>query len=110
MARIVVQLSLNSLEAVEGTCDQRRLWSACADAQADLSLRWSHKSYCRFSRALAQIYFNVSERIRLLKCLRAHAALETTILSYDESMKPRLQFPFFYVFFVSEGNLYTDLI
>ena len=25
-----------------------RLWSDCADAQADLSLCWSHKSYCRF--------------------------------------------------------------
>ena len=25
------------------------------DAQADLSLRWLHKSYCRFCHALAQI-------------------------------------------------------
>ena len=44
--------SLDSLEAVEGTCDQR--------AQADLSLRWSHKSYCRFCRALAYIQEAVS--------------------------------------------------
>ena len=45
--------SLRSLNAVEGTCDQRRLWSDCANAQADLSLRWSHKSYGRFCNALA---------------------------------------------------------
>ena len=35
-----------------------RLWSDCADAQADLSLRWSHKSYCKFCRAMAQIFFS----------------------------------------------------
>ena len=44
---------LDSPRSIEGTCDQRRLWSDCADAQADLSLRWPHKSYCRFCRALA---------------------------------------------------------
>ena len=53
MARILFYPSLNILEAVEETCDQRRLWSDCADAQADQSLRWSHKSYYRFCRALA---------------------------------------------------------
>ena len=46
--------SLDSLEAVEGTFDQRILWSDCADVQADQSLRWSHV-YCRFCRALAQL-------------------------------------------------------
>ena len=49
MARVLVYPSFDSPEAVEGTYNQRRLLSACADAQADLSLRWSHKSYCRFS-------------------------------------------------------------
>ena len=34
---------------------QPRLWSDCADAQTDLSLRWSHKCYCRFRLALAHI-------------------------------------------------------
>ena len=29
----------------------------CANAQADLSLRWSHKSYRRFCRALALFFF-----------------------------------------------------
>ena len=41
--------------AVEGTCDKWSLWSDCADGQADLSLHFLHKSYCRFCRALAQI-------------------------------------------------------
>ena len=50
-ARVLVHPSLDSQEAVEGTCDQRRLWSDCVDAQADLSLRWSHKSRCRVYRA-----------------------------------------------------------
>ena len=53
IARVLVYLSSHSLEAAEGPCDQRRLWSDCADAQADLNLRWSHKSYCRFCHALA---------------------------------------------------------
>ena len=52
----LVYPSLDSLEAVEDTCDQRILWSDCADAQADPSLCWSHKSYCRFCRKLAQMY------------------------------------------------------
>ena len=53
--QVLVHSSLNSIEAVEGTCDQRRLWSDCADAQADLSLRWSHKSSSRFCRALGHL-------------------------------------------------------
>ena len=32
-------------------------WSDCVDAQADLSLCWLHKSYCRFCRALAHIVY-----------------------------------------------------
>ena len=54
MASILVHPSLDWLEAVEGTCDQRRLWWDCVDAQADWSLRWSHKSYCRYCCAQAQ--------------------------------------------------------
>ena len=54
MPKVLVYSSLDSPGAVEGTCDQRRLWSDCADAQADLSLRWSHV-FLRICRALAQI-------------------------------------------------------
>ena len=55
MARVFIYHFLDSPEAVEGTCDQQRLCSDCADAQSDQSLSWSHKSYCRFWRALAHI-------------------------------------------------------
>ena len=55
MARVPVHPYLDNLEAVEGACDQRRLWSDCADAQSDLSLCWSHKSYCRFYHAMTHI-------------------------------------------------------
>ena len=54
MARILVYPSSDSPEAVEGTCDQRRLRSDYAKAQVAMSLRWSHKSSCRFC-ALAQL-------------------------------------------------------
>ena len=62
MARVLVYPSFNSPDAVKGTCDQRRLWSDSADAQSDLSLRWSHKSYCRFCRALAQFLYPIDIR------------------------------------------------
>ena len=55
MATVPLSLSFNRPEAVACTCDQRILWLDYADAQADLSLRWSHKSYCRFYRALVPI-------------------------------------------------------
>ena len=48
MARVLVYPSLDSPGAVEGTCDQRRLIRL-----RDLSLHLSHKSDCRFCRALA---------------------------------------------------------
>ena len=57
VARVLVYPALDSLEAVKGTCDQRKLRSDCADAQSDLSLRWSHKSSCRSCRALVYIIF-----------------------------------------------------
>ena len=60
---------LDSLEAIESTCDQRRLYSDCADAQTDLSLRYSHKSYCRFRRALA--HYSIYQLIMWSDCERA---------------------------------------
>ena len=36
---------------------QRRLWSDWTDAQADLSLRWAHMSFCWFCCTAAQIKF-----------------------------------------------------
>ena len=49
MTRVLIYPILDSLEAVEGRCDQRGHWSDCA---VDLSFHWLHKSYCRFCRAL----------------------------------------------------------
>ena len=37
-----------------------------ADAQAGLSLRWSHKSYRRFSRALAYIFLKSMHDCRII--------------------------------------------
>ena len=56
MANVLVYLSLGSLEPVDCTCDQQRLWSDYADTQAYLSLCWSHKAYCRFCLVLADIF------------------------------------------------------
>ena len=57
MARVLIYPSLDSPKAVEGTCDQRRLLSDCADAQSDQSLRWSHVLN-RYCCALAQIWYS----------------------------------------------------
>ena len=35
-------------------------WSDCADAQADLSLRWAHSSFCKFPHAVARLKKTVS--------------------------------------------------
>ena len=56
MARTFVYSFLNSLEDVEGTCDQWRLRSDCADRKADLSLYWLHNSYSRFCCVLAHFW------------------------------------------------------
>ena len=39
------------------SCGQSRLWSDLADAQADLSLRWAHRLFCWFCRALVHKSF-----------------------------------------------------
>ena len=58
MARVLVYPSLDSPKSLEDTRNQRRLWSDCVDAQADLSLHWSHKFNYRFCQALVQIIFS----------------------------------------------------
>ena len=37
---------------------QWRLWSDWADAQTDLSLRWAHRSFCRYCHAAAHLAFS----------------------------------------------------
>ena len=47
--------SIGSLGPKLSSCRQRRLWSDCADAQADLSLRWARMPFCLFCHEAAQI-------------------------------------------------------
>ena len=61
MTRVLDYPSLDSLEAVEGTNDQRISEDSARMCRL-ISLRWSHKSYCRFCRAEA-----IDEMIRM-KC------------------------------------------
>ena len=43
---VIAVQSVGSQGPKVSTCGQWRLWSDCADAQADLSLRWAHRSFC----------------------------------------------------------------
>ena len=52
MARVLVYPSLDSLKAVKAHPNSVDPYQT---AQTNLSLRWSHKFYCRFCRALAQL-------------------------------------------------------
>ena len=54
MARVLVYSSLDSPGAVESTCDQRRLWLGCVDAQSVQSQCWSHVFF-RFCHALTKM-------------------------------------------------------
>ena len=38
------------------SCKQRQLSSAWADAKADLSIRWAHRTFCWFCPAAAQMH------------------------------------------------------
>ena len=40
------------------SCGQRRLWSDRADAQADMSLRWAHISFCWFCHKAAHLFYD----------------------------------------------------
>ena len=55
MERVLIYSSSDSQEAVEDTCNQPRFQSDCVDVQADLSLFWLQKSYCRICSVLAHI-------------------------------------------------------
>ena len=53
--------SVSSLTLIEYSSDEQRLLSDCANAQADLSLCWSHIPHCWKSHLLAQIVLKVEE-------------------------------------------------
>ena len=50
---------MGSLGPSASSCGQQRLWSDWANAQADLSLRWAHRSFCCF--CLASAYLRIEE-------------------------------------------------
>ena len=51
--------SVGSLGSNFASGGQRWLWLDLADAQADLSLRWAHRSFCWFCHAVAHFsYWN----------------------------------------------------
>ena len=55
LTRVFAVRSKGSCGPNVSSCGQRRLWSDWADAQADLSLRWEHRSFCLFCHAVAQL-------------------------------------------------------
>ena len=57
---------------------QRRLLSDWMDAQADLSLRWVHRSFCLFCHVLAQMVFmnTCGEEIAILSFSLNYALLK----------------------------------
>ena len=59
--------SVSSLTPMEYSSDQRRLWSDCAYAQADLRLCWSHIPHCCKSYVAAQMSSAVSSAYVILK-------------------------------------------
>ena len=48
LIRVFAVRSVGSQGSKVFSCGQRRLWSDWADAQADLSLCWAHRSFCWF--------------------------------------------------------------
>ena len=60
LIRIFTERILDSQGRKFSLCRQRRLLSDCADAQADLSLRWAHMSEGTFSDVAFQIMYHAA--------------------------------------------------
>ena len=63
-AKIQISLGIRPVFAVSSIgsqgpklslCEQQRLWSDWADAQADLSLCWAHRAFCWFCHEAAHV-------------------------------------------------------
>ena len=57
LIRVFIVCSVDSQESIVSSCRQWRLWSVWADTQADLSLRWAHRSFCWVCHAAAHMFF-----------------------------------------------------
>ena len=83
----------DNTEAVQGTSNQED-WSDCADPQAALRLRWSHKSYNRFCCALAEIYVKIprnchNHKAQLSRGTNGRIDVKTNKVNTNAHMKPR---------------------
>ena len=56
LIRVFAMRSVVAKGPMLSSCGQRRFWSDWADAQAGLSLRWAHMTFCRFCHALAHSF------------------------------------------------------
>ena len=71
----IIAHSVSSQGPKASSGGQRRLWSDCADAQADLSLRWAHIQYSRKCCAPAQ--FNLFHCLyRLCRAIKRLSHIE----------------------------------
>ena len=61
--------SVGSQGSKVSSCGQQRIWSHWADAQADLSLRWVHRSFCWFCHEVAHIivHLNINYHFTLIR-------------------------------------------
>ena len=81
-------------------------WSDCKDAQADLNLCWSHKSYCRFCHALVQMKILALSGQYLFQYFVCKIATTTTKTNKKETTKKQIaqkkqrKKTFFHDFFV----------
>ena len=57
LIRVFTVRSVGGLGPSLASGRQRRLWLDWADAHADLSLRWVHRSFCWFCHAVAQFSY-----------------------------------------------------
>ena len=58
LLRIVAGRILDSSGYKVSSCGQRRLWSDCAEAQAELSLHWAHMRESTYSHVAALLLIN----------------------------------------------------
>ena len=109
---ILTQHILDSQGCKVSSCGRRRLWADCANAQADLSLRWAHVSECTFSHIVAHTwstciystsslpYKNVSlylflscvcVRVPLKQNLYVNSSNLSLLYLYNIMLKPNMQ-------------------
>ena len=80
LIRIFIALILNSQEGKVSSRRYRRLWSDCAEVQADFRLRWTHTSKGTFSDVGAQLFHMIDI---VLQAAVSSCTLALVLLSPD---------------------------